>query len=254
MWDTSDVTNTNSKSAGLAKLGFWLALLCVIALAAIVLATRTGMIGIRDAFGTIKWIVYGGGAVALVSLLGCIQALMRKRLGAGILAGVALVTALLIVWIPYSNRVALRASPRLSDITTDMANPPVFDKIIAIRETAKARNPLTYDNKKARLQVNHYPDIKPVRLAMPSGKALEQVLAAVNKLRWNIVSTDEAKGRIEASETSLIFGFTDDVVIRVTVEGDGSRIDIRSTSRVGRRDAAVNANRIRKLIRALQPR
>lgn len=253
MAETSDGANEHSKGAGLAMLGFWLALLCVISLVAVVVATRTGMIGIRDAFGTLKWIVYGGGAVALISLLGVVQAFLRKRMGAAILAGVALVTALLMVWVPYSNRAALRASPRLSDITTDMQNPPAFDKIAAIRKEAKARNPLTYGAKKADIQKARYPDIKPVRLSLPPPKALEQVLAAINKLRWDVVATDEAKGTVEASETSLIFGFTDDMVVRVTADGTGSRVDIRSSSRVGRRDAAVNANRIRKLIRALRP-
>jgi uncharacterized protein (DUF1499 family) len=256
MSNPSTSAGDRKKGAGLAKLGLWLAVLCVLLLIAVVIATRTGAIGIRDAFGTIKWIVYGGSAVALISLLGCLQAIMRKNMVAGIMAVVGLVIALLIVWIPYSNRVALRASPRLSDITTDMQNPPAFDKIAALRKAAKARNPMTYGPKKAKIQMARYPDIKPARLALPIDKAFERTVAAVNNLQWTVVAVEEPAGRrtgrIEAFETSLIFGFVDDVVVRVTADGTGSRIDIRSSSRVGRRDAAVNANRIRKLIRALK--
>jgi len=40
-------------------------------------------------------------------------------------------------------------------------------------------------------------------------------------------------------------------VIRVTSDGGGSRIDIRSHSRQGRGDLGVNAARIRKYIAAL---
>jgi uncharacterized protein (DUF1499 family) len=258
MTGSPELADDRRSGAGLAKLGFWLAVLCVLSLVATVIATRTSVIGIRDAFGTIKWIVYGGGAVALIAFIGCIQAFRYKRVMAAVMAGIALLTALLIVWVPYSNRVALRASPRLSDVTTDTRNPPDFVKIAEIRKTAKARNPLTYGPEKADLQAKHYPDIKPVRLPLSVDKAFEHTLAAVNKLRWTVVAANEPNDKkfatIEASETSLIFGFVDDIIVRIVAEGSGSRIDIRSSSRVGRRDAAVNANRIRKLAGALQAR
>jgi uncharacterized protein (DUF1499 family) len=47
-------------------------------------------------------------------------------------------------------------------------------------------------------------------------------------------------------------GFTDDIVVRVTPAGAGSRIDLRSSSRYGRSDFGVNAARIRAYLTALR--
>jgi len=69
---------------------------------------------------------------------------------------------------------------------------------------------------------------------------------------WTIVNADDAAGRIEASDRSRWFGFTDDIVIRITASGSGSRIDLRSSSRVGRSDFGVNAARIESYISALR--
>ena len=68
---------------------------------------------------------------------------------------------------------------------------------------------------------------------------------------WEIVATVPAEGRIEATDTSLLFGFKDDIVIRVAAQGAGSRVDARSVSRVGRSDFGVNAKRIRKYFASL---
>ncbi len=242
---------SGARGVRLAKLGLGLALLCAILLIAVVVAYRTGAFGVRDAFGYIEWIIYAAAGVTVVAVAGAIQAIRYRRPAAIAMAGVGIVVALLIVWVPYSNRVALRASPRLSDITTDPQNPPVFVKAAEIRVATKAKNPVTYGPAKAKLQAAHYPDIKPVRLALPVDQAFDRALAAVNDFGWAVITSDKSAGRIEASETSLIFGFVDDVAIRVTAEDSGSRVDIRSSSRVGGRDAAVNANRIRKLVRAL---
>ena len=69
---------------------------------------------------------------------------------------------------------------------------------------------------------------------------------------WTIVAADEAAGRIEASERSRWFGFTDDIIVRVTASGSGSRVDVRSSSRLGRSDFGVNAARIRRFADAIR--
>ncbi|MFH1045277.1 MAG: DUF1499 domain-containing protein [Pseudomonadota bacterium] len=46
-------------------------------------------------------------------------------------------------------------------------------------------------------------------------------------------------------------GFKDDIVVRVTSSGNGTRVDVRSLSRVGRSGFGVNANRVRKFLRQL---
>ena len=72
------------------------------------------------------------------------------------------------------------------------------------------------------------------------------------RLGWEIVKADPAAGLIEATDTTRWFGFVDDVVIRVTPWGSGTRVDLRSVSRVGRSDIGTNAERIRDFLAALQ--
>ena len=69
---------------------------------------------------------------------------------------------------------------------------------------------------------------------------------------WDLVASDPASGRIEATDTTFWFGFKDDIVIRVAAAPGGSRVDIRSLSRVGVSDVGTNAARIRKYLTALR--
>jgi uncharacterized protein (DUF1499 family) len=69
---------------------------------------------------------------------------------------------------------------------------------------------------------------------------------------WTILAADPQAGRIEASQQSFWYGFTDDIVIRVAAAGSGSRIDIRSSARHGRSDFGVNAARVRRYLAALR--
>ena len=61
-----------------------------------------------------------------------------------------------------------------------------------------------------------------------------------------------AEGRLEATARTRWFGFRDDVVVRVRPDGAGSRVDVRSVSRVGRSDLGTNARRIRGFMDALR--
>ncbi|MFP6715982.1 MAG: DUF1499 domain-containing protein, partial [Alphaproteobacteria bacterium] len=96
-----------------------------------------------------------------------------------------------------------------------------------------------------------YKDILPVMTKLAPGEAYDQALDVVQDMDWHIVDADRTNGRIEASDTSFWYGFTDDIVIRVVATPEGSRIDMRSLSRVGRSDVGVNAARIREYMTAL---
>jgi uncharacterized protein (DUF1499 family) len=69
---------------------------------------------------------------------------------------------------------------------------------------------------------------------------------------WQIVTADKSTGRIEATDTTRWFGFKDDIVVRLTPWGAGTRVDLRSVSRVGRSDIGTNARRIRRYLDRLQ--
>jgi uncharacterized protein (DUF1499 family) len=117
---------------------------------------------------------------------------------------------------------------------------------------ASAPNPTTYGGTKiAGLQRRAYPDLGPAILNTPPPHAFEQALATVRAMGWDLVAADQKAGRIEATDTTFWFGFKDDVVIRVRPSEGGSRIDVRSLSRVGGGDVGTNANRIRAYLRKL---
>ena len=97
-----------------------------------------------------------------------------------------------------------------------------------------------------------YPDIGPVTLPAPPDAAFNRALATVERLGWEVLGSDAAAGRIEASDRTFWFGFTDDVVIRIADAVDGgSRVDVRSLSRVGVGDLGANADRVRAFLAAL---
>ena len=79
-----------------------------------------------------------------------------------------------------------------------------------------------------------------------------KALAAAEAAGWEVVKSDPRTGQIEAVATSFWFGFKDDVLVRVTPDGSGSRVDVRSKSRVGRGDMGTNARRIQAYFERLK--
>ena len=85
--------------------------------------------------------------------------------------------------------------------------------------------------------------------------AYQAALDTVNAKGWKIVTAEPEEGRIEATETSFWFEFKDDIMIRVLPEGEsGSRIDVRSVSRVGLSDLGANAKRVKLFLEDLETR
>lgn len=161
-----------------------------------------------------------------------------------------IVVSFIVVTVPLSWYAAAREAPRIHDITTDAGDPPQFRAILPLR--AKAPNPADYGGPEvAALQHAAYPDIKPLTLFAPPDRAFERALAVARSLGWTIMQKDRQEGRIEAMDRTIWFGFTDDIVIRVRPEDGGSRVDIRSVSRVGAGDMGTNAARIRKFMKKL---
>lgn len=145
----------------------------------------------------------------------------------------------------------IRLWPRIHDITTDPADPPLFVSLLTRRGLKVS--PPGYDGPEAAAQQRDaYPDIQPLVLGVPRAQAFDAAVAAARGMGWEMVASDPATGRIEAIATTLLLRFKDDVVIRVRGEGTGSRIDVRSKSRVGVGDLGTNARRIRRFLSALR--
>ncbi len=134
--------------------------------------------------------------------------------------------------------------PPIHDITTDPTDPPQFVAVLPLRQ--KAANPATYGGPEvAAQQEKAYPDIRPAVLPVPPVRAYRDALAAARSMGWQIDAAVPAEGRIEATATTFWFGFKDDIVVRIRPEGSGSRVDVRSVSRVGKSDVGTNARRVR---------
>jgi uncharacterized protein (DUF1499 family) len=142
-------------------------------------------------------------------------------------------------------------APPIHDITTDTAEPPEYVAVLPLR--AAAPNTTVYGGEKiAAQQRAGYPDLQPLILSVPPPQAFERALAAVGEMGWDLVAAEAAAGRIEATDTTFWYGFKDDVVIRVRPAEGGSRVDVRSLSRVGGGDAGTNAKRIRGYLDVLR--
>lgn len=217
------------------------------AIAALLLAlagplTRLGVWDFRTGFGMLKWAAYLGIA-ALVLAFAALAVTRPRRLALGPVAA-AIVLAGVAVGVPRAFRRAAQRVPPIHDITTDTADPPAFVAVLPLR--AKAPNGSAYGGDSVAAQQRAaYPDVVPLRVAAPPAVAFARAAAAARAMGWDIVATDPAAGRVEATATTRWFGFKDDVVVRVRPDGPGSRVDVRSASRVGKSDVGANAARIR---------
>ncbi|HET9334583.1 MAG TPA: DUF1499 domain-containing protein [Gemmatimonadota bacterium] len=231
--------------ARIATLGLALAVLAAAAAVASGLGSRVELWTFRTGFQILKWAAWGGLAAVVLSLAGLVAAFAgpAPRGRAVLLGALGLVIGAVVAWVPWTWKQRAESVPPIHDITTDIADPPLFEAILPLR--ADAPNPSEYGGDSiAAQQREGYPDMAPLTIDEPPGRAFLRALEAARDMGWDIVDSDPARGRIEATDTTPWYGFKDDVVVRVRPEGSGSRIDVRSVSRVGRSDVGTNARRI----------
>src|SRR6516162_11374490 len=230
-----------------------LAVIAVTLLALGPIGWRAGWWHFRFAFLTLMpWAAYFGIAALIASAITLLVGRSRIETRGIAVAVLAFAVGGLIAYVPWHYDQIRRTVPPIHDITTDPDNPPAFVAVVPLREAA-GPDRLAYEGAKiAELQRRAYPDIVPLTLAVPPAAAFNRAVDTAQRMGWKIVAADDAAGRIEASDKSRWFGFTDDIVIRITGSGSGSRIDVRSASRVGRSDFGVNAARIETYLSALR--
>lgn len=212
--------------------------------------SRWGLWHFSTGFKILGGAALGGGLAALISLISLVCGLRKGLWRSVMLSFIGLALGLNAFGIPYCWYHAAKQLPKIHDITTDTKNPPQFVAILPLRK--KAPNPPDYGGPEiAQRQQEAYPDIKPLILDAPVDKAFDRALAAARKMSWKIVDADVKQRRIEATDTTLWFGFKDDIVISITALDHQSRIDVRSESRVGLSDVGANATRIREYLKRL---
>ncbi|MDV6317007.1 DUF1499 domain-containing protein [Idiomarina sp. HP20-50] len=226
-----------------------LGLLSVILLAISGPLYKSGSAELGTAFLMLRWAAYIGAATFVLNI---IWYLIRRPQGfvAG-LSGLAIIAGGFAFYMPFSQYLKAQNVPAIHDITTDTQNPPEFVAIAPLR--ADASNPVEYPGEEtAKKQRKAYPELSTFQSLVPPDELFSASLAVVDKMGWELVASSKAEGRIEATATTTWFGFKDDVVIRIRPTADGSELDIRSKSRVGRSDVGKNAERIRTFIMQLE--
>ncbi len=200
-----------------------------------------------------RWSAYGALPVIGLGLVVVIFAWFRQMWFSVTVALLGVAFCVVTVALPWSHLRLARSLPPIHDITTDTGDPPEFVSILALR--ADAPNPAVYAGAAiAEQQQRAYPDLKPLKVGLSPADVLAHAVDVGQSMGWEIVAAVPLEGRLEATATTFWFGFKDDVVVRITPSDGGSRVDVRSVSRVGRSDVGANARRIRTFLKKLDAR
>lgn len=241
----------SAKTEGLALLGLFLAVLSGLAAMLAGFGSRWGWWYFRTGFVLLRWSAYGGLLAAVMCSLGLMESFWGRSYDGIALAVPGLLIGLVSAAIPWTWQQAVKSAPPIHDITTDVTNPPRFIAILPLRKDAP--NPAEYGGPEiAAQQLKAYPEVKPFVKDLPVADAFEKALKIARGMGWEIVDANKGDGRIEATDTTFWFGFQDDIIIRIARDEAGSRIDLRSVSRVGRTDVGTNAKRIRVFLKQMQ--
>ncbi|MBM4242701.1 MAG: DUF1499 domain-containing protein [Deltaproteobacteria bacterium] len=217
----------------------------VVAGTAVVLGPVLGFLRVVPPLAAFATFALGG----IVSVIAGLTALVAAARGRGFAFGRAFAVLAALVFL-FS---ILRSgnAPRINDFSTDTDDPPVF--VFAASLPANTGRDMAYPAEFEAIQRDCCNDLHAARLPTPPDQALrqaERVAAAMPT--WAAIKVDPASGTIEAVAESPLFGFQDDVVIRVRPDGSGSVADVRSKSRDGKGDMGANAARIRAYVAALE--
>lgn len=174
--------------------------------------------------------------------------------GARVFAGVLI--ALGVIGWPLPHMATIRDLPEINDLTTDTQSPPAFRKL-AQERAPDANEPAYPGSAFAEEQARAYPDIRPLLINRSVGEAYELTAEALRRQGMVIVNEEPpgeefpATGTLEAYDRTLLWGFYDDVAVRVTGTNRTAKIDLRSASRYGRHDLGRNAARLRRLLKEI---
>lgn len=237
----------------MSRLAAWSWRLAVFGLIVVVLSIAVVRSGLLEVYPSLA--AFGAGlafaVIAVLLALASFVSIWRQGYaGLGRALGALFLGLLLLA---YPGYLAYRASklPAINDITTDTENPPRFDELAHVRPSER----LVYPKRFAALQEAAYPDIEPLEVDASPRTAFKAALGVVEKRKWRVIDARAPAGRrdgiIEAVARTPILGFRDDVVVRVSAEDNGARIDVRSASRYGLSDFGTNAARVASLLEDL---
>jgi hypothetical protein len=243
------------QSEPVSSLATWarnLAIFAVVAVVVSILIVRFGFLEMKPALATF----FGALACAALSILIGLAAFaaiwQNGSRGMSRILLALLIDAVILAYPAYLG-LQYRKLPPIHDITTDPIDPPRFEALARLRGGEGANSAVYAGLYSAEQQRLAYPDIETVELEVPVQRAYEVALALVAKRKWLVIDERPPQlprriGRIEAVARTPIMGFREDVAIRITSDGEDSRVDIRSSSRFFESDLGSNAARVSKLI------
>lgn len=197
-----------------------------------------------QAYDLAGWGAWAAGVGVVVALAGLVVWLRRRQGGASATL-LGLILSLPVLGLGAAFEIAARSMPPINDLSTDTDDPPVF---------WFTATPSDYPSQNAAPQRAAYPDVRPLELPVSADEAFAAALTLVEDRGWEVLSADPAESQIEAIATSRVFGFEDEVAIRVSEADTGARIDMRSRSRLGQIDRGANARRIEAYLADLATR
>jgi uncharacterized protein (DUF1499 family) len=236
-----------------SQLAIWarrMAFFALIAAGLAVIIVQSGLLEAKPAVATFGAALVIAGLALLLSLAAFVSIWSVGRAGMGAALAAMAISLLLLGYPAY---IAIRAYhlPWIYDITTDPLDPPRYEALSRVRP--RDANPIAYAGLYAAEQQRRaYPDIGPLTVNATPQATYDAAYTVINKRKWVIVDARppqaRRQGHIEAVARTPVMGFRDDVVVRIRTDGDGARIDIRSSSRYGTFDFGANAARIRGLM------
>jgi uncharacterized protein (DUF1499 family) len=227
-----------------------IAALLIVVTAVLMAAAPLGYrLGLWSATGALTKLVpvglVAGALAALLALVSLAAGGWRVGPGTTVMLIAIVVIGAAAVALPLRVKQIAERTP-FNDVTTDTSGAPPLEALLPLRRVNLPGAGGAYDGAKlAALQRRTYPDLAPLELSIVPKEAFKRALAAAGAMGWTIVAQDAARGRIEAYDKTLWFGFIDDIVVRLAPDGSGTRVDMRSVSRVGVSDLGKNAARIR---------
>lgn len=240
--------------AGQSRAAVWgmrVGVLAFVLLALAIIGNRYELVVFRTAILGIAIAGAIGIVAVIVSLIGLARTLGGKKTGTG-LAIAGLVIGLIAATPFTTSFLKGRSVPPIHDITTDLANPPQFVAVAPLRVGSPNSLDRAAPADLAELQAKAYPDLAPLSLQAQPGKVFDAARDVAHDMGWEIVAATPETGLIEATATTRLLRFKDDVVIRVAEKDGGTVVDVRSVSRVGKSDLGTNAERIRTYLAALK--
>jgi uncharacterized protein (DUF1499 family) len=242
-------------SEPVSSLATWtrnLAVFAVVAVVVSILILRFGFLEMKPALATFFGALACAGLSILVGFAAFAAIWQNGTRGMSRIL-IAFVLDAAVLAYPAYLAVQYRKLPPIHDITTDPIDPPRFEALASLRSGDGANTAVYAGLYSAEQQRHAYPDIEPVQLEIPVDRAFAIALRLVNKRKWLVIDERAPQpprgiGRIEAVARTPIMGFREDVSIRVSPDGEDSRVDIRSSSRYFESDLGSNAARITKFI------